>query len=174
MKRFENILQRYGEIIFLSILCVFSFAMFLNSFTIRGLSSATDKMGPSIMPKIVFGLMTILSAFLIIGYFRYRRKAIIAKLSVPVPEESQKKRRESNKRGIISVAGIFGFLLLVQRLGFFLTAAAYLIFEFVMLEPNKSPKKLAVLVVLAAAFSGVVYYLFRYQVYVRLPKGILG
>lgn len=174
MKRFEKGLQRYGEIAFLLIMFACSLAMLLNSFTIQGLSSATDKMGPSLMPKIVFGLMTILSILLIIDYFRYRRKAIIAKLSVSISDEEQKKIKESSKRGIISIAGIFGFLLLVQKLGFFLTAAAYLIFEFFMLESNKNLKKRILLAVLAVMFSGAVYYLFRYQVYVRLPKGILG
>lgn len=174
MKRFEKCIQRYGEIAFLTLLLVFSFAMFLNAFTIQGLSSATDKMGPAIMPKVVFGLMTVLSAFLIYDYFRYRRKAILKKISVPIPEEEKRKKRESSKRGIISIVGIFGFLLLVQRLGFFLTAAAYLIFEFFMLEPNKSTKRMIFLAVLAVVFSAAVYYLFRYRVFVRLPKGILG
>lgn len=174
MKRFEKCIQCYGEIAFLILLFMLSFAMFLNAFTIQGLSSATDKMGPGIMPKVIFGLMTILSVFLIYDYFRYRRKAILKKISFPVSDEEQQKKRESSKRGIISIVGIFGFLLLVQRLGFFLTAVAYLIFEFFMLEPNKSTKKMIFLAVLAVMFSAVVYYLFRYRIFVRLPKGILG
>lgn len=126
------------------------------------------------MPKAVFGLMTILSVFLLIDYFRYRRAAIREKASAPVSEKEQQDNKESSKRGVISVVGIFGFLLLVQKLGFFLTATAYLVFEFFMLEPHKSVKKMILLAVLAVAFSGVVYYLFRYRVYVRLPKGIWG
>jgi membrane protein YdbS with pleckstrin-like domain len=174
MKRLEKGLQRYGEIIFLTFLTIFSLIMFLNSFTIQGFSSATDKMGPSIMPKAVFGLMMILSVFLLVDYFRYRRAAIREKVSTSVSEEKQKEKRESSKRGIISVVGIFGFLLLVQKLGFFLTATAYLIFEFFMLEPRRNVKKMILLAVLAVVFSGAVYYLFRYRVYVRLPKGIWG
>lgn len=174
MKRLEKGLQRYGEIVFLIFLTIFSLVMFLNSFTIQGFSSATDKMGPSIMPKAVFGLMVILSAFLLVDYFRYRRAVIREKVSAPVSEEEQKGKRESSKRGVISVVGIFGFLLLVQKLGFLLTAMAYLIFEFFMLESRRDVKKMILLAVLAVAFSGVVYYLFRYRVYVRLPKGIWG
>ena len=99
--------------------------------------------------------------------------AVNIKIEV-IKVEKQKEKRESSKRGIISVVGIFGFLLLVQKLGFFLTATAYLIFEFFMLEPRRNVKKMILLAVLAVVFSGAVYYLFRYRVYVRLPKGIWG
>ena len=137
-------------------------------------SSATDKMGPSLMPKIVFGLMTFLCVLLFIDFFRNRRGVLIQKATAKMPEEEQAKRKVSTRRGLISIIGIFGFIALVTKLGFFLTSVAYLLFEFFLLDTKRNTRKTILFIVLAIAFSGIVYYVFRYQVYVRLPKGILG
>ena len=167
-------IRTYGELVFLIAMFLFSLGMFLNAFTIRGLSSATDNMGPALMPKIVFGFMTFLCILLFIDYFRNRRGVLIRKATAEVSEEEQAKRKVSTRRGLISIIGIFGFITLVTKLGFFLTSVAYLLFEFFLLDTKRSLKKKILFIVLAIAFSGIVYYVFRYQVFVRLPKGILG
>ena len=169
-----HFIRTYGELVFLIAMFLFSLGMFLNAFTIRGLSSATDNMGPALMPKIVFGFMTFLCILLFIDYFRNRRGILIRNASAEVSEEEQTKRKVSTRRGLISIIGIFGFIALVTKLGFFLTSVAYLLFEFFLLDTKRSLKKTILFIVLSIAFSGIVYYVFRYQVFVRLPKGILG
>ena len=99
---------------------------------------------------------------------------LIQKAKAEVSAEEQAKRKVSTRRGLISIIGIFGFITLVTKLGFFLTSVAYLLFEFFLLDTKRSLRKTILFIVLAIAFSGIVYYVFRYQVYVRLPKGILG
>lgn len=112
--------------------------------------------------------MTALSFLLILDY-RSRRKILTSTAS----EETSEERRVSGKRGLISVFGILSFVFLMDKLGFLLSSILYLYFEIFMLGPKEKRRPL-LWAAMTIAFCVLAYYLFRYKVYVKLPKGILG
>lgn len=174
MKQIEYVLKRYGEAAFLLFLTLSSGIMFADAFTIRSLSSGTDKLGPALMPKLIFGFMLILSLFILLDYFKIRRPVLLSALQKAVSPAEKAKENNQNKRGLIAVGGIFLFLILLKTVGFLLASVCYLALEFFALSSNLNTKKKAALLILAIVFSGLVYYLFRYEVNVKLPVGILG
>ena len=157
-----------AEGVFDVLLLAFSAVMFRYSYFIRGLSSATDKAGPSLMPKLVFGAMTVLSLILCLGFVsKWKRFSAQAKSGAPAAGES------ALWRCVISIGGIAMFVALVNKLGFWLSSMMYLYLEIMLLSP-KGRKRPLLWLILTVVFCSAVYYLFRYQVHVKLPKGILG
>lgn len=165
-------LSKYSEGVFLGILLLFSAGMFAYSFTIVGLSSTTDKLGPSFMPKIIFGVMTVLSVLILIDY-RARLNLKNEEDSPAKDEEEKQKDRIARARGCIAIGGILVFVFLMDKLGFLLSSILYLFFEIYMLGPKEKRRPL-LWAAMTIVFCVLVYWLFRYQVYVKLPKGILG
>ena len=164
MKKF---FKKYGEGLFIGFLFLFSAGMFAYSFTIVGLSSATDSVGPSLMPKIIFFGMTVLSILLAVDYWARLRARTGA------DEADAQDDHTAMIRGLISVIGILVFVFLMDKLGFLLSSILYLYFEIYMLGPKEKRRPL-LWAAMTIVFCVLVYYLFRYQVYVKLPKGILG
>lgn len=166
MQKLGKLFQAYAEGIFTLILFLFSAGMFMHSFTIVGLSTATDNVGPALLPKLIFGLMTLLSLLLLFDY-RVRLRMSGTK------EYDVQATKTARTRGLISIGGILVFVLLMDKLGFLLSSMVYLFIEIYLLGPKEKRKPIlwGVMIVL---FCAAVYYLFRYQVYVKLPKGILG
>ena len=157
-----------AEGVFNVLLLAFSAAMFRYSFLIKGLSSATDKAGPSLMPKLIFGAMTVLSLILCAGFVsRWRR------WSAQEGSAAAGKSGTMLYRCAVSIGGIAFFVAAVNRLGFLLSSLIYLFGEIALLAPANKRRPL-LWAVLAVVFCAVVYYVFRYQVHVKLPKGILG
>lgn len=166
MQKVGKFIHKNGELLFTIFLFVFSAFMFIQAFSIKGLSSATDVAGPALMPKLIFGLMTVLSVLLFFDYLS-RRKAQQKK------EEDEEAARISRNRGLISIGGILIFVFLMDKLGFLLSSILYVFAEIYLLGP-KDKRKVLLWAAISVLFCAVVYYLFRYQVYVKLPKGILG
>lgn len=164
MQRLLHFFTRFGELIFLICLLVFSLFFFGASFFIQSLSSASDAAGPGFMPKLIFGALVALSALLLLAHLPRQRR-----LNAKAPHADL----VAAQRGAVSILGIVGFVLLMDKLGFLLSSGLYLFFEMYCLGPREKRRPL-LLAALAAVFCLAVYYLFRYRVYIQLPKGILG
>lgn len=163
MQRFLKLTKQYGEGLFILILGLFSIVMFYHSFSIKRLSSASDAAGPGFMPKVIFGAMMILAVLLAADYTIRMRGAA----------KKEKIGGGSAVRGLISIGGVFIFIFLMDKIGFFLSSILYLYFEIWFLGPEEKRRPLA-WAAISVLFCIAVYYLFRYRVYVQLPKGILG
>ena len=166
MQKVGRFIHKNGELLFSLLLLFFSAFMFVQAFSITGLSSATDVAGPALMPKLIFGLMTLLSILLLIDYSARRR----AQQDKAEDEDSM---RIARRRGLIAIGGILLFVFLMDKLGFLLSSILYVFGEIYLLGP-KDKRKPLLWAAIAVLFCAAVYYLFRYQVYVKLPKGILG
>jgi len=166
VNKIRTFLNRYSEGIFILLLLTFSAGMFCYSFTIVGLSTATDRIGPALMPRLIFGAMAVLSILLIFDYISRLR----AQTATPTKEAHD---HTAMIRGAISIVGILGFVFLMDKLGFLLSSMLYLYFEIYLLGPKEKRRPL-LWALMVVVFCILVYYLFRYQVFVKLPKGILG
>jgi len=143
-----------------------SIGVWIASFSIKRL--VVSRIGSAFVPQLAASLLGILSIILIVQSVAAKSKA--------VPEASQKEKpevsAESRKRVLLTFLLILLYLALLEPVGFLITTAFYLFFQFLVLSRKKPNLPLYGLI--AVSTSIIVYYLFVKVFILFLPAGILG
>jgi putative tricarboxylic transport membrane protein len=138
-----------------------SVGVFVSSFSIRKL--VVSKVGSAFVPQLMAILLAGLSILLIV-------QALTAKVE-PAPEKKPASGGRNHSVWLTFVL-IFLYLALLEPLGFLLSTAVYLFFQFIVLSRKKP--NLPLYGLLSISTSAIVYYLFVKVFILFLPAGILG
>ncbi|NLT95980.1 MAG: tripartite tricarboxylate transporter TctB family protein [Clostridia bacterium] len=118
-------------------------------------------LGPSFFPRILAGLMVVMSTVLII-------KALLGK-SAPTAEKLYIKD-PGIQRSIITLIATVIYLLLLKRVGFIVDTIVYLMFLMYLLKLRDYLK----MVLVAVGVTFAVYYVFKVALNIALPLGFWG
>ncbi|RGZ01177.1 tripartite tricarboxylate transporter TctB family protein [Clostridium sp. AM58-1XD] len=141
-------------------------ALYAGSYSI--VVTTTDAMGPQFFPRTVAVMMGVLAAAQIV-------------LNVRKPEmEGEKGEADTggfNIRSITTIAILFLYAVLVQKVGFVVMTMLYLFGQIMLLLPEKrlkSGKSIVLTLIISVAVPVLIYQLFYHAFSIFLPTGILG
>lgn len=162
--------RKYSDIFSGFLLLVVSMGMFVMTFNFNTLTDS--QVGPDFMPRIIAGLIGVVSIALIVSAFNGKNENssdIEAKEedSSVIPEE------KSYSAVVISVLLMVGYLALMPYIGFLIMTTIYLFLQMLVLA-EKIDKKVILFAVASIIASVSTYFVFRSVFYVMLPSGILG
>jgi putative tricarboxylic transport membrane protein len=144
----------------------FSVLIYISSFSIKT-AVANMRVGPGFIPRLCAIAVGILS-LIVLGeglWGQFKKKA---------EETPAAEGVERNTRAVaLTFVLITAYLALLNSVGFLITTAVYLFFQFWVLAGNRKVR-LWLLALIAAVASVLVYYLFVRVFYLMLPAGILG
>lgn len=134
--------------------------------------------GPALWPRIVLGLLAVLSLVLMyVGYKHIPKGQKENQEAVSGNQGSLTKKWASltpgNKRVLAAMLVTMIFLFLFQPLGFIISITAYFLVITYILEPTKNPKQIGFRIVQALALTAFIYMVFSKGLSVRLPAGII-
>lgn len=166
--------EKYNDIFSGFFLFLISVGMFAATFSFKALT--VSKVGPDFMPKIIAGLIALVSIAIIVSAFKNLKKK--KALEIQMGEEETSATIDASEEKvylpvILSLALMVGYLILMPYVGFLIMTAVYLFFQMYVLS-DKSNKRLVLFLVVSIVSSAVTYYIFRSIFYVMLPSGILG
>lgn len=155
--------MRKGEIISSIILILFSLIFMAQSKKLSGMGVIGGELtlGADFLPFWLSIIMLILSIFLFLSGILLHTEG---KTRILLPEYM------GWKRIFYIVAGLFGYLLILERIGFALSTFIFLILTMILLERHKS---LIAFIVSVLVTSGL-YLLFKLWLKAPLPEGIFG
>ena len=122
-------------------------------------------------PYILAGSGSVLSLMLIGGNLlkKYSSKE---KAAAPAAEATNPAEPIRWNMIAISVVLMFVYLLLMDILGFIVSSALYLIVQILILQKDKSPKKVLMVVIISILVPLAIFLPFRYIFSLVLPMGI--
>lgn len=161
--------------------------LYVQTYEIKMFSGLSDSVGPRFFPRVLLVVLAVMAVLLIIGGIA---KGLHALCALPESDCTEKKKESfegtflqkvfhaidvsPKVRTWISIAGMFVFILLLEPLGFAISATLYLFVQFFLLAPpEKRWKKMWFYIILAVFFGVGSYILFRYAISINLPAGIL-
>ncbi len=124
--------------------------------------------GPAFVPKIV-ACLTFALAFLLTA-------SSLKKLRAPAaagPADGEGDAAPEYMRVLLTIAAFGAYVFAFEPLGFMPATFLYLAVQIPVMAP-KEKRNFPLFLVIAAATSGIVYYLFKFQLNVMLPAGLLG
>ena len=164
--RFHRI---YQNIVLGIVVIAFSAFMLNAAASIKVIaSSATSIDNAAFLPRIVFGLLIVVSLLLIITGFRQ-----ITANRVTAPEgEALEKAAKETLRSLGALAMLFVYIFCFNRLGFVISSMIYMVGLMLYMTKRESRKPI-LFVVIAVAMTLIVYFCFKQFLYIYLPNGIL-
>lgn len=134
--------------------------------------------GPALWPRIILGLLAILSLVLMYAGYKNTPKGQKEKPeAVSGSKDSLAQKWASltpgNKRVLAAMLVTMIFLFLFQPLGFIISITAYFLVITYILEPTKNPKQIGFRIAQALALTAFIYMVFSKGLSVRLPAGII-
>lgn len=159
----------YSDVILGIFLTVFSTSMFLETYSIKIMKEPVSPVDTArFFPRLVFGALMIIGlAMAILGL----RQIAANKASVPKGEKLAASVL-ALERGVIAVASIALFILLMEPMGFIPTAILYMAGSMFFMAAKEVWKPKAYIIT-AVMIAVACYFLFREFVYVQLPAGLL-
>lgn len=118
-----------------------------------------------IVPILLGSLLALLSVLLIIQSVRKLR-------SGSVKEAGEKLSRDDMLTVVLTLAVILLYIILMQPLGFCLSSIIYLFLQMVVLAP-KEKRNYVKFIIIAVAFTAVVFVAFRIGLQQLLPRGVI-
>lgn len=171
----ERILvKKYNDVFSGFFLLLISVGMFTATFSFKALT--VSKVGPDFMPKIIAGLIALVSIAIIVSAFKEQKKKKALEIQMGEDEVSVTLDESEEKvylPVILSLALMVGYLILLPYIGFLIMTAVYLFFQMYVLS-EQSNKRLVLFLIVSMVSSAITYYVFRSIFYVMLPSGILG
>lgn len=143
-------------------------ALYFGSKNVKTLD--VSRFGGGFFPSIVAVLLAITSLGIILGG--------IAQAGKPNKEEPQANTESSLEKSrrwavLVTFLLMFGYALLISKLGFIITTALYLFIQINILSPKKSRHQL-LFAIISVLSSIIIYYTFVKLFNLMLPAGILG
>jgi putative tricarboxylic transport membrane protein len=152
---------------------LFSLGVWIASFSIKHLVVA--RIGSAFVPQLAATLLGILSIVLILQSVLHA-SSDSSKTVSSTGEESREQETEAalkrRKRVRLTFLLILFYLILLEPIGFLITTALYLFFQFWVLTRRKP--NLPLYGIIAVSTSVIIYYLFVKVFVLFLPAGILG
>ncbi len=159
----------YSDIALGSILTLASIALYINASHLKiSAHSVTALDSAQFVPKLAFGLITILS---ILVFIQGLKKVKDNKETCP-RDEKLEAAVVGFKRTVIAVLSIGVFIFLMTRISFMIAAIMYLIFNMYFMVERRGWKHKTYFTV-AIVVSVSCFYLFDKYIYVTLPLGFL-
>lgn len=151
---------------------LFSIGVWIASFSIKHLVVA--RIGSAFVPQLAAALLGVLSIVLILQSVHRAPKGSIAETTKTASLTEQETETASNrkKRVRLTFLLILFYLIFLEPVGFLITTALYLFFQFWVLSRRKP--NLPLYGIIAVFTSVIIYYLFVKVFVLFLPAGILG
>lgn len=159
----------YSDIILGVFLTIISAYLFMDSYSIKIMKEPVSPIDTArFFPRLVFGGLVIIGiAMTVLGVMKLAE----TRATVPTGEKLEASKL-ALQRGVIAVACIAVFILLMEPLGFVPTAVIYMVGSMFFMG-SKEVWKPKAYIITAVIIAVACYFLFREFVYVRLPAGIL-
>lgn len=151
-----------GELVFTSFLFVAGVVVLWDASQLPD-AMGVDFVGTKTFPSIIGSILVVLSILQLISVAR-------GNLGEPEGiEGGQADNRVHLKPLLMMVAGLLAFALGLQIIGFILSAT--ILFSSVVFALNTKKTKWFVVILIAAAFSAILYVAFNYGLQIKLPLG---
>lgn len=158
--------KKFGDLITGLIFLGLSVAIFIASGFLE--ASLMGGLGADFMPRVLAVVTAVLAVIEI-------RQGVI---TIRNYNSGYAENEEQNDRlrVLLTILVFAGFVLLMQPLGFILSAVIYLFLQILILAPEdqRKAKHIVMYAVISVVVSIAVYYIFRYGLSVMLPTGILS
>ena len=158
---FINVMGKKRDIIIGGFFLALAVIVYISSFSIKKL--VVSRIGSDFVPQLMAIVLAILSIILII-------QALTTKTTSPNDTETPSRAHRFSVAATFIL--IFFYLILLEPVGFLISSAVYLFFQFTVLSPTKINIPLYGL--LSISTSVLLYFLFVNAFSLFLPAGILG
>ncbi|MBR5641575.1 MAG: tripartite tricarboxylate transporter TctB family protein [Firmicutes bacterium] len=150
-------------------------AIFIGSFSIKTLpanGNITARFFPILISCIGMGLSLALAAT-----NGYKMRSLKKELDAAGTDETaETPKRKSYRWGMVCISivlmGVYIFL--ISILGFVVSSALYLFAQILILEQNRTLKRILMIAAISIAIPLLIYFPFRYIFYLIFPVGIFG
>ncbi|MGE4282863.1 MAG: tripartite tricarboxylate transporter TctB family protein [Clostridia bacterium] len=159
--------EKYKDIIAGVACLIVSVWMFVLTFNIKRLT--VSRIGSEFVPRIVFSLLILLSLTLIVqGIIN------LSKHKKGLQQDTKENLAATPRHSLyLTILLITMYIVLLKKVGFLITTAFYLFFQFLVLA-EKDRRRYGLFALIAVLTSSIIYFLFYKVFQLMLPRGLLG
>lgn len=161
--------KKYNDVWSGVIVIAVALSIYLSTLGMK--SFAQVRIEPQMVPQMVSGILGMLGLYILIGGVIGARKYTPAQKN---DGERQSAGKIERITPVCTLILIFLFILLLETMGFILSAFLYLCFQITLLSADFGWKNITKNILIAALVSVLVYAAFRKGLGLLLPVGILG
>lgn len=160
-----KLFQRYRDVIAGAVFLAISAVMFWLTFYFKRLT--LTKIGSDFVPKIVFGMLMVLSIVLIVQSLQK------LKHQPKSNTEAEAQKSSGQSRVWITLILIAAYIAMMSYLGFMISTVLYLFIQFAVLA-EKGSRRYGLFAIIAVLTASITYVVFLKVFQLMLPAGILG